>query len=116
MATTVNAEFDIHPDMRDLIDAKLAVPKTQNPNEKQDRLHYQQLWLKARESGANAFAAMGPKAERPRRKLLYLADATENRAHDLEAYLEERALYEKENKEQAAEFLRNHARGFARAL
>jgi uncharacterized protein YecT (DUF1311 family) len=95
---------------------KQADDETQNPNEKRERLHYQQLWLKARESGANVFAAMGPKAERPRRKLLYLADATENRAHDLEAYLEERALYEKENKEQAAEFLRNHARGFARAL
>ncbi len=44
----------------------------QNPNEKRDRLRYQQLWLKARESGAESFAAMGSKAERPRRKLLYL--------------------------------------------
>ena len=38
----------------------------QNPNEKRDRLRYQQLWVKARESGAESFAAMGSKAERQR--------------------------------------------------
>jgi hypothetical protein len=70
----------------------------QNPNEKRDRLRYQQLWLKARESGAASFAAMGSKAERQRQKLLYLADATENRAHEMEDYLAERARYEDENK------------------
>ena len=75
----------------------------QNPNEKRDRLRYQQLWLKARESGAESFAAMGSKAERPRRKLLYLADATENSAHELEDYLAERARYEEENKKAGGE-------------
>lgn len=70
----------------------------QNPNEKRDRLRYQQLWLKARESRAESFAATGSKAECQRRKLLYLADATENRAHELEDYLAERARYEEENK------------------
>jgi uncharacterized protein YecT (DUF1311 family) len=73
----------------------------QNPNEKRDRLRYQRLWLKAREAGAESFAAMGSKAERQRRKLLYLADATENRAHELEEYLEERARRDEENKKQA---------------
>jgi acetyl esterase len=33
MATAAKVEFDIHPDMKDLIDAKLAVPQTQSPNE-----------------------------------------------------------------------------------
>jgi len=75
----------------------------QNPNEKRDRLRYQQLWLKARESGAESFAAMGSKAERQRRKLLYLADATENRAYELEDYLAERARYEEENKKAGGE-------------
>ena len=65
--------------------------RAEDENEKQDRRGYQQLWLKSRESGAETFAAMGSKAERSRRKLLYVADATENRAHDLKAYLEERA-------------------------
>jgi uncharacterized protein YecT (DUF1311 family) len=55
----------------------------QNPSEKQDRLRYQQQWLKARESGAASFANMGSKAEHQRRKLLYLADATDNRAHEI---------------------------------
>src|SRR5256885_3107788 len=49
----------------------------QNPNEKRDRLRYQQLWVKERESRGESFAAMGSKAERQRRKLLYLADAAE---------------------------------------
>jgi len=75
----------------------------QNPNEKRDRLRYQQLWLKARESGAESFAAMGSKAERQRRKLLYLADATENLAHEFEDYLAERARYEEENKKAGGE-------------
>jgi len=70
----------------------------QNPNEKRDRLRYQQLWLKARESGAESFAAMGSKAERPRRKLLYLADTTDNLARELDEYLAERARYDEENK------------------
>ena len=65
--------------------------QAEDEKEKQERRGYQQLWLKARESGAETFAAMGSKAERSRRKLLYVADATENRAHDLKAYLEERA-------------------------
>lgn len=76
--------------------------RADDESEKQDRQHYQQLWLKARKSGADAFALMGSKPERARRKLLYLADTTENRARDLEAYLEERARYDKENKNQAA--------------
>jgi Uncharacterized protein conserved in bacteria len=65
--------------------------RAEDEKEKQDRRRYQQVWLKARESGAEAFAAMGSNAERSRRKLLYVADATENRAYDLKAYLEERA-------------------------
>jgi uncharacterized protein YecT (DUF1311 family) len=76
--------------------------RTEDENEKQNRRRYQQLWLKARESGAEAFAVMGSKAERSRRKLLYLADATENRAQQLEEDLEERTRLDKENKEQAA--------------
>jgi uncharacterized protein YecT (DUF1311 family) len=76
--------------------------RADDESDKQDRRDYQQLWLKARESGAAAFAAMGSKAERARRKLLYLADAAENRAHDLEAYLEERARWDKENQNQGA--------------
>jgi uncharacterized protein YecT (DUF1311 family) len=75
----------------------------QNPNEKRDRLRYQQLWLKARESGAESFAATGSKAERQRRKLLFLADATENMAHELEDYLVERARYEEESKKAGSE-------------
>ena len=75
----------------------------QNPNEKRDRLRYQQLWVKARESGGDSFAAMGSKAERQRRKLLYLADATENRAYELEDFLAERARYEGENKKAGGE-------------
>ena len=75
----------------------------QNPNEKQDRLRYQQLWLKARESRAESFAAMGSKAERPRRKLLYLADTTDNLARELEEYLAERARYDEENKKTGGE-------------
>ena len=75
----------------------------QSPNEKRDRVRYQQLWLKARESGAESLAAMGSKAERQRRKLLYLADATENIAHELEDYLAERARYEEENKKASGE-------------
>lgn len=75
----------------------------QNPNEKRDRLRYQQLWLKARESRGESFAAMGSKAERQRRRLLYLADAAENRAHELEDYLAERARYEQENKKAGGE-------------
>jgi hypothetical protein len=75
----------------------------QNPNEKRDRLRYQELWLKARESGAASFAAMGSKAERQRRKLLYLADVTENRAYEMEDYLAERARYEEENKKPGGE-------------
>jgi len=75
----------------------------QNPNEKRDRLRYQQLWLKARESGAESFAAMGSKAERPRRKLLYLADTTDNLARELEEYLAERARYDEENKKAGGE-------------
>ena len=75
----------------------------QNPNEKRDRLRDQQLWLKARESGAESFAAMGSKAERPRRKLLYLADTTDNLARELEEYLAERARYDEENKKAGGE-------------
>jgi uncharacterized protein YecT (DUF1311 family) len=75
----------------------------QNPNEKRDRVLYQQLWLKARESRSDSFAVMGSKAERQHRKLLYLADATENRAHGLEDYLAERARFEQENKKAGGE-------------
>jgi uncharacterized protein YecT (DUF1311 family) len=75
----------------------------QNPNEKRDRVSYQQLWLKARESRSDSFAVMGSKAERQRRKLLYLADATENRAHGLEDYLAERARFEEANKKAGGE-------------
>ena len=86
----------------------------QNPNEKRDRLRYQQLWLKARESGAESFAAMGSKAERPRRKLLYLADTTDNLARELEEYLAERARWDKENKKQATK-ANEAAKGLAAA-
>jgi hypothetical protein len=41
---------------------------------------------------------MGSKAERPRRRLLYLADTTDNLARELEEYLAERARYDEENK------------------
>ena len=56
--------------------------------EKRECRDYQRLWLKGRDSGAEAFAALGPKAQRGCRKLQYLADATENRARDLEKFLE----------------------------
>jgi len=56
--------------------------------EKAEDRNYQRLWLKARDSDAEAFAALGSKAQRRCRKLQYLADATENRAQDLEKYLE----------------------------
>lgn len=49
---------------------------------------YQQRWLKAHDASAEVFAALGPKMESSRRKLQYLADATENRARELEEYLE----------------------------
>src|SRR5207247_6954477 len=75
--------------------------RAEDEKEKQDRRDYQRLWLKARESGAETFAAMGSKAERSREKLLYLADATENRAHELEEYLEERARWDEEKKKKA---------------
>lgn len=77
--------------------------ETQNPNEKQDRIRYQQHWLKARESGAVSFSNMGSKAEHERRKLLYLADATDNKAHELEDYLAERSRNEDRNKKAGAE-------------
>lgn len=75
--------------------------RAEDEKEKQDRRRHQQLWLKARESGAEAFAAVGSTEERSRRKLLYLGDATENRAHELEEYLEERVRWDEENKKQA---------------
>jgi len=50
--------------------------------------NYQRLWLKARDSGAETFAACGSKTEHRSRKLQYLADATEHRAQELEEYLE----------------------------
>jgi hypothetical protein len=56
--------------------------------EKGEFQKYQRLWLKARDSGAEAFAALGSKEQRRCRNLQYLADATENRARDLEEYLE----------------------------
>jgi uncharacterized protein YecT (DUF1311 family) len=77
--------------------------RAEDEKEKEERRRYQQLWLKARESGVETFAAMGSKAERQRRKLLYLADATENRAHEMEDYLAEHARYEEENKKAGGE-------------
>jgi hypothetical protein len=56
--------------------------------EKGEDRNYQRLWLKARDSGAEAFAALGSKEQRRCRKLQYLADATENCARDLEKFLE----------------------------
>jgi uncharacterized protein YecT (DUF1311 family) len=56
--------------------------------EKREYRNYQRLWLKARDSGAEAFAALGSKEQLRCRKLQYLADATENRAQQLEEYLE----------------------------
>ena len=56
--------------------------------EKAEDRDYQRLWLKARDSGAEAFAALGSKEQYRCRKLQYLADATENRARDLEKFLE----------------------------
>jgi uncharacterized protein YecT (DUF1311 family) len=56
--------------------------------EKAEDRDYQRLWLKARDSGAEAFAALRSKEQRRCRKLQYLADATENRARDLEKFLE----------------------------
>jgi len=88
--------------------------RAEDEKEKQDRRDYQRLWLKARESGAETFAAMGSKAERSREKLLYLADATENRAHELEEYLEERARWDEENKKQATK-ANEAAKGLAAA-
>ena len=56
--------------------------------EKGEFQKYQRLWLKARDSGAEAFAAFGSKEQRRCRKLQYLADAIENRARDLEKFFE----------------------------
>jgi Lysozyme inhibitor LprI len=51
---------------------------------KQERRDYERLWLKARDKGAEAVAGMGPKAERQRRRLAYMADVTEARVRELE--------------------------------
>jgi lysozyme inhibitor LprI len=55
--------------------------------EKRQLRDYQRLWLKARDAGAEAFAATESKAEEARHKLQYLADATESRVSELERYL-----------------------------
>lgn len=62
----------------------LVMEKEEPEQDKQKRQDYQRLWLNARDKGAQAFAAMGPKADRERRRLQYLTDATEARARELE--------------------------------
>jgi hypothetical protein len=62
----------------------LVMKREQSEQDKQDRRDYQRLWLKARDKGAEAFAVMGSKAERQRRRLEYIADATEARVRELE--------------------------------
>jgi uncharacterized protein YecT (DUF1311 family) len=67
---------------------RVVVEREEDEEEKVRVQGYQRRWLKARDSFAEAFAAFGPKVERSRRNLQYLADATENRASELEEYLE----------------------------
>lgn len=47
----------------------------------------QRQWMTMREPGAEAFAAVRPKAQRPAYRMHYLAEATESRVQDLEKYL-----------------------------
>jgi len=62
----------------------LVMEREKSEQDKQKRRDYQRLWLKARDKGAEAFAVMGSKAERQRRSLQYIADATEARVRELE--------------------------------
>jgi hypothetical protein len=62
----------------------LVMKREQSEQDKQNRRDYQRLWLKARDKGAEAFAVMGSKAERQRRKVQYMADATEARVREIE--------------------------------
>jgi hypothetical protein len=64
-----------------------AVLEREGPEERQKSKQYQRIWLKARDDGAEKFAATGSKAERPSRRLQYLADATQARVRDLEHQL-----------------------------
>lgn len=62
----------------------MVMEKEESEQDKQKRLDYQRRWLNARDKGAEAFAAMGSKADRERRRLQYLTDATDARASELE--------------------------------
>jgi len=62
----------------------LVMEREKSEQDKQKRRDYQRLWLDARDKGAEAFAVMGSKAERQRRRLQYIADATEARVRELE--------------------------------
>jgi hypothetical protein len=68
----------------------LVMKREQPEQDKQNHREYQRLWLKARDKGAEAFAVMGPKADRQRRRLEYMADATEARVRELEHDLGDR--------------------------
>jgi uncharacterized protein YecT (DUF1311 family) len=65
--------------------------REQPEQDKQNHRDYQRVWLKARDKGAEAFAVMGPKADRERRRLEYMADATEARVRELEHNLGDRS-------------------------
>ena len=58
--------------------------------------------MKARESGAEAFAAPWDREKNARAESYYtLATPPRTGAHELEEYLEERARWDEENKKQA---------------
>jgi Lysozyme inhibitor LprI len=69
----------------------LVMKREQPEQDKQNHRDYQRVWLKARDKGAEAFAVMGPKADRERRRLEYMADATEARVRELEHDLGDRS-------------------------
>lgn len=62
----------------------MVMEREKSEPDRQKRQDYQRLWLKARDKGAEAFAKMGSTAERERRRLQYMTDATEARARELE--------------------------------
>ena len=64
----------------------MVMEREKSEQDKQKRQDYQRLWLNARDKGAEAFAKMGSKADRERRRLQYITDATEARARELEVY------------------------------
>jgi hypothetical protein len=86
--------------------------RAEDEKEKQDRRRYQQLWLKARESAPRLLRPWDRK-QNARAESCYTL-ATENRSHELEEYLEERACWDEENKKQATK-ANEAAKGLAAA-